>query len=552
MDTQLRLKTVSLFAALPPPDLALVTKIVARRYYPKGSILCRQDEFGETLYIIDSGEAILRQTDLQGVERPVGYLREGQYFGEDALLLGDAYSSCVQATAPLEVLCIRKQDFDQLLMEYPHIQKRLTLPRLIRERLRTRSMPLQDKDEPWLLLRQRHWIVLARNMLLPILILVAFGIGSVSLNGLNAITRMPLITLSAISIVAIIMLWYILDWRNDFYLVTAKRILHREQVILRFETRDEAPLIKIQNINIQRGFLGKLLDFGTMEIQTAGAKGGSIVLDYLPDPEGMKQVIFRQAGYLKLRQKQEEREEIRQELNRRTKKDNAEEELPLPSLPPQEPPKKRSILMRERIWPARPLLRLRYEQADRIIWRKHWIFLLKRIYLALPTFVLITISTVITSLSGGLGQYRFPVLLAALVLWIASVFWLWWEWEDWRNDEYIVTTRSIIDIVKKPLFFDEVRKEAPLDMIQNVSLKKPGPLAALFDYGDVLIQTAGLGGTFTFAGVHHPAEVQREIFRRIEAHEEERKRQEREQRKAELSTWFQIYHEIEQQKKTEP
>nr|MBC7244242.1 cyclic nucleotide-binding domain-containing protein [Chloroflexota bacterium] len=549
MDTRSRLKSVPLFAALSPTDLALVAKIATRRYYPKGSILCRQDEFGETLYVIDSGEAILRQTDLQGVERPVGYLREGDSFGVDALFLGDAYGSCVQATAPLEVLCIRKQDFDQLLMEHPHIQRQLILPRLIRERLRLRSIPLQDKDEPWLLLRRRHWIVLVRSMLLPILILFVFGIGVASLNGLNAITRMPFITLPAAGIIAILVLWYFIDWRNDFYLVTTKRILHREQVILRFETRDEAPLTKIQNINIKRGFIGKFLDYGTMEIQTAGAKGGSIVLDYLPDPESMKQVIFKQIGYLKSRQKQEEHEKIRQELAHQIQKDKVEEELPIPPLPPQEPLKKRSFLVR--IAPSRPLLRVRYEQADRFTWRKHWIFLLKRIYLALPAFVLITISITIISLSGGLGQYRFPILLAALVLWITSVFWLWWEWEDWRNDEYIVTKRSIVDIVKKPLFFDEVRKEASLDMIQNVSLKKPGPLAALLDYGDVLIQTAGPGGTFTFAGVHRPAEVQREIFRRIEAYEEERKRQEKEQRKAELSSWFKIYHEMEQQKKTE-
>lgn len=548
MDVRLRLKTVPIFAALTPDNLERIAKLATKRYYPRGELLCREDEFGYTLYIIDSGEAILRQTDLLGLERPTSYLREGDVFGENALLLGEAYGSCVQATTPLEVWCIHKQDFDRLLEEYPALQKHLSLPPLIKERLRMRLMPGQDKSEPWLLLRRRHWLVLARNLLLPTLILFALIIGVAGLDGLNAIMRrQPLLTLSATTIMGVIFLWFFVDWYNDFYLVTSQRILHREQAILRFETSDEAPLTKIQNINIKRSLLGKLFDFGTMEIQTAGAKGASIVLDYLPDPEGMKQVIFKQVAYLKSAQRRAEYEEIRQELERKTHKDTAEEPQPIPPLPPEEPLEKRRSLLNIR--PKRPFFRLRYEQGDRITWRKHWIFLLKRIYIALPTFVILTISIVIISLSNALGQYRLPVLLAALVLWTTSVFWLYWEWEDWRNDEYIVTKTSIIDIVKKPLFFDEIRKEASLDMVQNVSLKKPGPVAALLNYGDVIIQTAGPGGTFTFAGVPHPAEMQRTIFRRIEAYSEERKRQEREQRKAELSAWFEIYHEMERREK---
>lgn len=546
MDVQLRLKTVPLFAALSPGSLEQVAKLTTKRYYLKGAFLCRQGEFGDTLYIIDSGEVILRQTDLQGLERPIRYLREGESFGADALLLGDAHDFSVQATTPLEVWCIRKQDFERLLEEHPYLQKQLSLPPLIKERLRMRLMPGQDKDEPWLLLRRRHWLVLGRKLLLPLLILLALAIEVARLNGL---TRPSFLTLSATGIAVGILLWFYVDWLNDFYLVTTQKILHREQVIFRFETLDEVPLAKIQNINTKYGFVGKLFNFGTMEIQTAGAKGAAITLDYLPDPEGMKQVIFKQVSLLKSRQEREEYEEIRQELERKTRKDTVEELQPIPSLPPEESPRKRRGLLR--IGPMRPLFGLRYEQADRITWRKHWIFLLKRIYIALSAFVIITASIVIISPSNALGQYRLSVLLAALVFWIASVFWLWWEWEDWRNDEYIVTKTSIIDIVKKPLFFDEVRKEASLDMIQNISLKKPGPVAALLDYGDVVIQTAGPGGTFTFAGVHCPAEVQRTIFRRIEAYEEERKRQEREQRKTELSTWFEIYHEMEQHKRAQ-
>jgi len=547
MDTLMRLKNVPLFASLAPDNLARVALLATRCYYPKGSRLCRQDEFGETLYVIDSGEAIQHQTDLRGVERPVGYLRAGDFVGDDALLLGDAYSSCVQATTDVEALCIRKQDFDRLLEEYPEIRQQLTVRRLIMERFRAPTFPWQDEDEPSLLLRRRHWFVLTRTLATPLLILLLLTIATWLLRWLNIIMSLPLTLLLVGALPAIMVLWYLMDWRNDFYLVTTKRILHREKIIFLYEAWDEAPLAKIQNINIAHDFWGKMLGFGTMHIETASARG-TIVLNYLPDPEGMQEIIFRQASYLKWRLKQEEREEIRQELLQQAEKPETEEGSPLFPLPPQEQPRKRSGLL-GRLLPSRPLLRLRYEQANEITWRKHWVFLIKRIYLALPA-ALITTTLVTISLYRWPTQHGFSLLLASLVLWIAAIFWLWWEVEDWRNDIYIVTDRLIIDIEKKPLFFAEDRKQATLDMIQNVSLHIPGPLATILNYGDVLIQTAGPGGALNFNGVSHPAEVQREIFRRMEAYNEAQRHQEMEQRKAELSTWFQVYREMEQRRES--
>jgi uncharacterized membrane protein YdbT with pleckstrin-like domain len=138
------------------------------------------------------------------------------------------------------------------------------------------------------------------------------------------------------------------------------------------------------------------------------------------------------------------------------------------------------------------------------------------------------------------------VFLASLVLWTASLIWLWWRVEDWGNDHYVVTDRLIIDIERKPLFFSEERRQATFDMIQNVSLRKEGLLPSLLNYGDVVIETAGALGEFTFAGVGNPIRVQREIFRRVDAYHEARLRRERHRERDELSKWFRVYHEMNQ------
>jgi uncharacterized membrane protein YdbT with pleckstrin-like domain len=171
--------------------------------------------------------------------------------------------------------------------------------------------------------------------------------------------------------------------------------------------------------------------------------------------------------------------------------------------------------------------------------------------LPLPVFLLLSTAIVMILIDANL-LYRFGVLLGCLVLWLAAIFWLWWEMTDWRNDEYIVTDDSILDIEKKPLSFNEQRKKASLQMIQSVSVKKPGVWAALLNFGDVLIQTAGPEGTFDCASVHDPISVQREVFRRIEAYQEARQRRERARKRAELATWFEVHEELPSRADSDP
>jgi len=546
MDKVTRLKNVRLFSSLTPDNLARVAGLAARSSHRRGSYLCRQDESGDTLYVIDSGEAIRRQTDLRGVQRPIGYMREGESIGEDALLLGDAYGSCVQATSDIKVLYIRKQDFDRLLSEHPQIEQQLTIPPLIKERLLAPSLPWQDQDEPTLLLRRKHWFALARTLPVPVLILLVLGTIAWLLRRVGILTTIPSALLFVGVVPVMLLLWFVLDWRNDYYLVTTKRVLHEERVLLFYQTWDEIPLSKIQSINITRGFTGSMLGFGTMHIQTASARG-TMALHYVPDPEGMQEVIFKKVGQLRWRTQQEQRDEVRQELLRRLGAEETEQEASIPALVP-EGHRRTRLGPLARFVSRRPLFKMRYDNANQIIWRKHWLFLLKRIYLALPFAILVSVAFITVTLYGGLARYRLPLLLGSLVLWIAGIFWLWWQVEDWRNDVYIVTDRLIIDVEKRPLFFAEERKQATLDVIQNVSLSKRGILTSLLNYGDVLIQIAGASGTFTFEGVPQPEAVQREIFRRVEDYNDGQRRQQAKQRKAELSTWFEVYEQINKER----
>jgi methyl-accepting chemotaxis protein len=57
-------------------------------------------------------------------------------------------------------------------------------------------------------------------------------------------------------------------------------------------------------------------------------------------------------------------------------------------------------------------------------------------------------------------------------------------------------------------------------MVQDVSADKSGFLRTVFDFGDVIIQTAGENPNFTFEGVPHPEQVVDQIQRSVAGRED--------------------------------
>jgi hypothetical protein len=77
---------------------------------------------------------------------------------------------------------------------------------------------------------------------------------------------------------------------------------------------------------------------------------------------------------------------------------------------------------------------------------------------------------------------------------------------DFYFDIQIVTDRRIIDINQNRLF-DRQLSELNLEDVEDVSIQISGTLPTLFNYGDVIIQTAGERMNFHFHQVPHPREI---------------------------------------------
>jgi membrane protein YdbS with pleckstrin-like domain len=309
------------------------------------------------------------------------------------------------------------------------------------------------------------------------------------------------------------------------------------------ESRDETPLDKVQNINIDRGLVGNTFGFGTLFIDTAATVGAArVTFTYLADPERVQEIIFQQMTRVRASEELERGQAIRGKLEESVgtgfhplvRQPAVPIEAPAAPPSPPGPGLLRQILdiLNAPFW-------IEKREDDRVTWRKHWIRLLGRIWLPGLLVTILILALLVYVFSAEEKSAVITLFFVGLLL--PASFWLWWSWEDWGNDLYSVTNDRIIDSEALPLGFRSRRTETRFDRVQNVSFDIPGPIANILNYGTVLIFTAGAEGRLDFVYVRDPRKVQAEIFRRLTAYEEGQRRLQREERWADLPQWFAEY-----------
>lgn len=131
---QINFDAIPLFASLSRLDRARLIPNCAVIAFDEGQAIVRQGEKGDSLFIIIGGAArvVRRQTD--GSDVVVAHLRQGECFGEVALLTGEQRTADVLAEVTgTTVLKLSRDRFSQLMKQHNDLAQRMA--RLLAERV---------------------------------------------------------------------------------------------------------------------------------------------------------------------------------------------------------------------------------------------------------------------------------------------------------------------------------------------------------------------------------------------------------------------------------
>lgn len=119
------LRTVPLFCDLDDESLSLLSKVSHFKHVSKGEVLFLQEDPGDAAYIVSSGTIAIVLTTTDGRELVINEMREGDCFGELALLENEPRSAGAVAREDSEVVWIPRREFLGQVEAEPKLMRRL-------------------------------------------------------------------------------------------------------------------------------------------------------------------------------------------------------------------------------------------------------------------------------------------------------------------------------------------------------------------------------------------------------------------------------------------
>lgn len=536
------LKKIHLFHGLGEDELAAIAAELEEVQYPKDAVIFQQGGKADSFYLIYGGSVrIVRRQNNK--EFQLARLVREDYFGEMALIARRPRSATVTALTDTSLLVLSREDFEKLFKKNPQLGLNMAVAirsRRLAQRLRFKWL---RPDEVVYFLARKHLVILLQNLVLPVfLLLIPLGL----FYAWFTIVPSLVVGIAAwVSLIAIAgwIAWLVIDWGNDYYIVTNQRVVWLEKVVGIYDSRQESALSTVLSVGVEANPLGRVLDYGNVIVRTFV---GRIPFSHVDHPYQAAHMIeeywMRTRAAAVATEKEAMKNEIRKKLGMplppKPKTDSA------PSTPP--PPKRQSLL---RLLGANTL-KLRYETGDTVIYRKHWVVLVLEAWMPvlgiLGTLVLLIQrfiqlfrlpNEIAISLSGGITLDGWVGMLFIILL--VFVGWFTYRVMDWSNDQFIVNAEQIIDVDREP-FGTEKRNAAQLENILGTEYQRIGILGNIFNFGTVYIL---VGGTkLAFENVLDPAAVQSDINRRFAARKAKNEQARIAQERERMAEWLATYH----------
>jgi len=501
---------------------------------PKGASIHARGNLGKSLFFVYQGKVEVYYKS--GKNSTFFEQKEfGDHFGETVILDDHPHDSDITALEDSVLLVLDANNTAALYEQFPEIALAFKVINRSKKKASFYDFDWMADDEIIYFISTKHYLGLIRRVFRPIFLAIAsVAFFVLALLFLNINTYTNLIFGIGISFSILWLIWEMVDWRNDYYIITNHRIISTKQVLFFNSTRHEVPISTIHATKVDRTYWGRVFDYGDVDIQTMTISS-SLAMGYIPNPDQftaiVEELVFRLKETSRANWSYAAKQTIRQTIGLES---DSKIEFPI-AVPTPDPEPKTPF----------KLFKTRQVYGDEIIYRKHWFVIIKKIWwqlLGLLAILLVTFTNFLKIPNGSVsGSNDLQALImnstvASLILLGILVY----QWIDYRNEIYKVTKDTIVDIEKKPLGFQK-EKTAPIEKIQSIKVDRTGLLRVVFNYGSVMIHVAD--DVLEFREVQNPSQVQRDIFIRKQQQSALTIKEDAERSRSMMSEFIKAYHE---------
>jgi uncharacterized membrane protein YdbT with pleckstrin-like domain len=139
----------------------------------------------------------------------------------------------------------------------------------------------------------QHWIFVVKSLLIPVALLILVVVSDFTFIPSLKVSNLALFL--TLAVVALALLWLIvvwIRWQSISYTLTDQRIKIETGVFGRQSKM--IPIDRIQDCTTRMSLVGRMLGYGRVEVDAAGAQGAE-VLEHLPNPGTFRDQVFVQS-----------------------------------------------------------------------------------------------------------------------------------------------------------------------------------------------------------------------------------------------------------------
>ena len=507
------------------------TKSVIERsevvFFKEGDLVYLEGAAAINFYAIYEGVVEIFVEGHQKLRR-LNILHDGDCFGEDTLKQNASRTSTARILKGSLLIKIPKKLIDELHSENAELAKGFSILSTAYDK----SFDLKFRDlsqETVYYLGHPHYFGFISKVLLSLLIFLLPVLAVITLATNDLISRSVLIGVGVLGAVlfSLQILWHYFEWKNDYYVITKKRVINLARSLINFDSKFEIPLSAVNNLEIKKSFLSRNFGFGDLIIRTYT---GETKLKNVPLVSEVQNFLELLVGKDKLSKKLDERKVFEKIVNDTLTPDDT-------SPDPIIDQNGQKIGLEDQ-----------YSNSPIIALRTHWIILLKKVLF--PT-LLITSIILLTSFFAAndlpINGSSIGIILFGLIL-ISAILWWLFQFFDWWNDRYLITSDQIIDVYRRP-FGTENRRTAPITNIQSIRFERKGILGLILNFGTVYIRVGD--DELTFDNISNPSMIQERLFGILEMSISRSKISERTLQQQNLAEMIDAYHQIKEKKAEE-